>query len=224
MTIAEEDYLKAILKLKLVRGESNTRITTNQIAEMMQTKPSSVTDMLKRLEEKSLVDYKKYKGVKLTSKGKRLSMKLVRKHRLWETFLVEKLGFSWRTVHPVAEQLEHVHSDELLKRLDEFLGHPVVDPHGELIPNGEGKLSVRNGELMSTVKAGANYTLVGINNPTDALLNFLDKIALGIGSKFYVKNIETYNGSIEIEMEGNPRFLTFDVVNQLLVKADEDRN
>ncbi len=221
MTIAEEDYLKVILKLELAQEELHARVTTNQVAEVIQTKPSSVTDMLKRLKEKSLVDYIKYKGIKLTGAGRKQALCLIRRHRLWETFLVEKLGLSWKTVHPVAEQLEHVHSDELLERLDEFLGHPAFDPHGEPIPNGEGKLPGCDGELMTTVKAGKNYTFMGIKEPTDTLLSYLDKIKLNIGSIFHVQDVEAYNGSVELEMGGKVCFLTYDVANKLVVKVNE---
>ncbi len=224
MTIAEEDYLKMILKLELAQGKVKSKISTNQVAEVMQTKPSSVTDMIKRLEGKSLVDYKKYMGVNLTDQGRKLAFKLIRKHRLWETFLVEKLGFSWGNVHAVAEQLEHVHSDELLDRLDKFLGFPAVDPHGEPIPDDQGKLSDLDADLMAKVKVGKNYILLGIKDPTSALLSFLDKISLGIGSKIYVRGIEPYNGSIEIETGDEIRFLTSDIANQLLVKENEKDN
>jgi len=224
MTIAEEDYLKIILKLELAQGEVKSKVSTNQVSEVMQTKPSSVTDMIKRLQEKSLVDYKKYKGVNLTDQGKKLALKLIRQHRLWETFLVEKLGFSWGAVHEVAEQLEHVHSDELLGRLDEFLEFPTVDPHGEPIPDDQGKLSDLDADLMAKVKGGGNYLLLGIKDPTSALLSFLDKISLRIGSKIYVRGVESYNGSIEIEIGDEIRFITSDIANQLLVKEDEKDN
>ena len=132
MTLSEEDYIKAIYHLGMV---SNKTVSTNAVADQMETKPSSVTDMVKKLSDKGLVNYKRYKGVSLTELGKKTALSIVRKHRLWEVFLVEKLNFSWDEVHDVAEQLEHIKSDKLVDRLDKHLGYPQVDPHGDPIPS-----------------------------------------------------------------------------------------
>ena len=137
MTFSEENYLKTIYHLTII---SDSEISTNAIAEKMETKASSVTDMLKKLAEKDLVDYKKYQGVSLTEKGKLSAKMIVRKHRLWEVFLVEKLDFSWDEVHDIAEQLEHIKSEKLINKLDDFLGNPTEDPHGDPIPDKNGKL------------------------------------------------------------------------------------
>ena len=136
MTFSEENYLKTIYHLTT---SLSTEISTNAIAEMMETKASSVTDMLKKLAEKDLVHYKKYQGVFLTPKGKLAAKMIVRKHRLWEVFLVEKLDFSWDEVHEVAEQLEHIQSKKLIDKLDQFLEYPSIDPHGDPIPNAKGE-------------------------------------------------------------------------------------
>ena len=137
MTFSEENYLKAIYHLTVV---STSGVSTNAISEAMETKASSVTDMLKKLSEKDLVNYKKYQGVSLTEKGKLEAKMIVRKHRLWEVFLVEKLDFSWDEVHDIAEQLEHIKSEKLINKLDDFLGNPTEDPHGDPIPNAQGFL------------------------------------------------------------------------------------
>src|SRR5690554_7659989 len=137
MTNSEENYLKIIYHLSL---NSNSGVSTNAIAHAMESKPSSVTDMVQKLADKNLVAYKKYQGVQLTEKGKEVAMHIVRKHRLWEVFLVEKLGFSWDEVHDIAEQLEHIQSENLIDRLDKFLDFPTEDPHGDPIPNNKGEL------------------------------------------------------------------------------------
>lgn len=137
MTFSEENYLKAIYHLT---SSNDTEVSTNGIAEMMETKASSVTDMLKKLAEKDLVNYKKYQGVSLTENGKSVAKMIVRKHRLWEVFLVEKLNFSWDEVHDIAEQLEHIKSEQLINRLDDFLGNPTEDPHGDPIPDANGRI------------------------------------------------------------------------------------
>ena len=137
MTFSEENYLKTIYHLNLIL---DSEISTNAIAEKMETKASSVTDMLKKLAEKNLVNYKKYQGVSLTLEGKLAAKMIVRKHRLWEVFLVDKLDFSWDEVHDVAEQLEHIKSEKLINKLDDFLGNPTEDPHGDPIPDAKGNV------------------------------------------------------------------------------------
>ena len=137
MTFSEENYLKTIYHLTTA---SDAEVSTNAIAEKMETKASSVTDMLKKLAEKGLINYKKYQGVSLTQDGKLAAKMSVRKHRLWEVFLVEKLGFSWDEVHDIAEQLEHIKSEKLINKLDDFLDNPTEDPHGDPIPDREGRI------------------------------------------------------------------------------------
>ena len=137
MTFSEENYLKTIYHLTTIL---DSEVSTNAIAEKMETKASSVTDMLKKLADKNLVNYKKYQGVSLTNSGKLSAKMIVRKHRLWEVFLVEKLAFSWDEVHDIAEQLEHIKSEKLIAKLDDFLGNPTEDPHGDPIPNADGQI------------------------------------------------------------------------------------
>ncbi|WP_243389180.1 metal-dependent transcriptional regulator, partial [Flavobacterium psychrophilum] len=137
MTFSEENYLKTIYHLTTI---SDSEVSTNAIAEKMETKASSVTDMLKKLSEKDLINYKKYQGVSLTETGSLSAKMIVRKHRLWEVFLVEKLDFPWDEVHDIAEQLEHIKSEKLINKLDDFLGNPTEDPHGDPIPNANGQI------------------------------------------------------------------------------------
>src|SRR5215204_5861291 len=139
LSFTEENYLKTIYRLSDGGTES---VATNSIAEAMNTKAASVTDMIKKLSGKNLISYEKYYGVKITKAGRSAALSVVRKHRLWETFLVEKLNFNWDEVHDVAEQLEHIQSPLLIEKLDEFLSHPIADPHGHAIPDKNGKIHV----------------------------------------------------------------------------------
>lgn len=144
-SLTEENYIKAIYKLC---EKSADAVSTNAIAEKMHTKAASVSDMLKKLSKKKLINYRKYQGVTLTAKGEKLALAIVRKHRLWELFLVQKLNFKWDEVHDIAEQLEHIQSDELVKRIDKFLDHPKFDPHGDPIPDVNGKLHPQRSRLL----------------------------------------------------------------------------
>ncbi|MCK7557036.1 metal-dependent transcriptional regulator [Chitinophaga sedimenti] len=137
LTIAEENYVKSIFKLQ----EGQESVSTNAIAYELDTKPASVTDMAKKLKEKKLIDYEKYHGITLTADGRKIALQIIRRHRLWECFLVDKLAFSWEEVHELAEELEHVRSEKLTSRLSDFLGNPTTDPHGDPIPDAQGKMN-----------------------------------------------------------------------------------
>src|SRR5680860_794131 len=149
LTFSEENYLKAIFHLERTHPNG---VSTNALAKEMETKASSVTDMIKKLSEKNLINYKKYKGFKLSHFGMKTAIAIIRKHRLWEVFLVEKLNFSWDEVHEVAEQLENIKSEQLIRELDRFLGFPKRDPHGDPIPDAEGNFTVLNKVLLSDLK------------------------------------------------------------------------
>src|SRR5688572_3663166 len=147
----EENYLKAIFKLlEKEKGE----VSTNAIAEKVNTKAASVTDMLKKLADKKLINYKKYQGVTLTAKGEKIAINIIRKHRLWEVFLVEKLKYKWDEIHDIAEQLEHIQSDSLIDRIDSFLNYPKFDPHGDPIPDLNGNFQQQKSQLLSTITKG----------------------------------------------------------------------
>jgi len=156
---AEENYLKAIFKIS---EKEDRPVSTSAIAAEMNTSAASVTDMIKKLSEKALVLHEKYRGVVLTDAGSGIAKKLIRKHRLWEVFLVNKLDFSWDEVHAIAEQLEHIHSDRLIERLDDFLGFPRFDPHGDPIPDAEGNMVLRKQVLLSELKEGNSCVIVGV--------------------------------------------------------------
>lgn len=193
----EENYLKAIFKIsERLDGAANT----NAISAEMSTSAASVTDMIKRLSKKDLIHYKKHKGVTLTTKGNEIATHLIRKHRLWEVFLVEKLDFSWDEVHEIAEQLEHIKSPELVERLDEYLDHPKFDPHGDPIPDANGQFTYRKQVLLSELKENEVGVVVGVQDHTTAFLQYLDKMNLGLGTKIEVLERFEYDESVEIRL------------------------
>ena len=195
MTPAEENYLKTIYHLSKV---SNKSVTTNAIAEQMDTKPSSVTDMIKKLSEKGLVNHKKYKGVSMTDQGNKFALSIVRKHRLWEVFLLEKLNFAWDEVHEVAEQLEHVQSDKLIEKLDQHLGFPRFDPHGDPIPSKSGKILQVEKVLLSNCNVGEKGIFVGVNSSSVEFLQYLDKLKLVLGDRIEILFKESFDDSFQI--------------------------
>ena len=191
-TLSEENYLKAIFHLEMMSG---TGISTNAIASKLETKASSVTDMVKKLAEKQVLVYKKYQGVSLTKSGKTTAARIVRKHRLWEVFLVEKLNFSWDEVHDVAEQLEHIKSPKLTRELDAFLGFPKTDPHGDPIPDHEGRFDSVEKRLLSSLKENEVGVCVGVDDSSSNFLQYLDKNGISLGEKIEVLSIESFDGS-----------------------------
>lgn len=193
-SFTEENYLKVIYHL----AEKVTTVQTNAIAEQIQTKPASVTDMLKKLAEKGLVDYIKYQGVSLTAKGKQTAINVVRKHRLWEVFLVDKLNFKWDEVHDVAEQLEHIKSAPLIERLDSFLGFPKTDPHGDPIPNKHGEFEDSTFIKLTELKINDSGTITGVSEHSSPFLKHLEKIGLTLGKQINLIDIAEFDGSVEI--------------------------
>src|ERR1700754_3537644 len=178
-TFTEENYLKAIYHLSLPSGCAST----NQIAAALNTKAASVTDMLKKLAEKELINYTKYQGVTLTASGEKIAISIIRKHRLWEYFLVEKLSFKWDEVHDVAEELEHISSKELVDRLDDFMGNPKYDPHGDPIPDSSGKFKTHDLKPVSALLVNESGIISGVRDHTPSFLQYLEKMQLTIGRK-----------------------------------------
>ncbi|MCB9080951.1 MAG: metal-dependent transcriptional regulator [Lewinellaceae bacterium] len=195
----EENYLKAIFKIS---EDSNTTAGTNSIAQQLNTSAASVTDMIKRLSEKGLIHYERYRGVTLTDEGLRLATHLVRKHRLWEVFLVEKLGFSWDEVHDIAEQLEHIKSLELVERLDEYLAHPKFDPHGDPIPDAQGNFTFRKQIPLAELSAGDHGVIVGVQDHAPAFLQYLDRLTLTLGTELQVLERHDYDQSMQVRLNG----------------------
>ncbi len=197
MTISEENYIKVIFHLShfSIKG-----VSTNSIAEMVVTKASSVTDMLKKLSDRQLVSYQKYQGVTLTEKGFLCAKAIVRKHRLWEVFLVEKLDFSWDEVHEIAEELEHIKSEKLINKLDAFLGFPAFDPHGDPIPDIKGEIIKIDKKLLSEAKIDVEYVCVGVKNSAVEFLKYLNNQTISLGSKIKVISKEEFDASLTINL------------------------
>ena len=218
MTLSEEDYIKAIYHLG--KGEG-LLVSTNAIAEKMETKPSSVTDMVRKLSEKGLANYKKYKGVTLTPKGTATALSLVRKHRLWEVFLVEKLSFTWDEVHEVAEQLEHIKSEKLIDRLDRHLGYPEVDPHGDPIPAKDGTFKKSVKKQLSEIPVGTTGICVGVKDSSAPFLKFLDKNKIALGDTITILDKEEFDGSFEVKIKGKDIHISHQIASNLYLKITE---
>ena len=215
MTLSEENYLKTIYHLTtIVKSE----VSTNAIAEKMETKASSVTDMLKKLAEKDLIHYKKYQGVSLTVKGELTAKMIVRKHRLWEVFLVEKLDFSWDEVHDIAEQLEHIKSDKLINKLDDFLGNPTEDPHGDPIPDANGKIIRKEKLLLSDLNENQSGICIGVKDSSSEFLKYLDKLEIALGSKIELISKEEFDASHRIRVNDKELTISSKIANNLYVK------
>ncbi|GGD48390.1 iron-dependent repressor [Muriicola marianensis] len=219
MTQSEENYLKAIYHL----GRKNPGvISTNAIAEEMQTKPSSVTDMVKRLSEKGFLKYKKYQGVNLSESGVRKALMVIRKHRLWETFLVEKMNFSWDEVHEIAEQLEHIQSEKLIDELDRFLAYPKVDPHGDPIPDKNGEVQSRKSKLLSNLEINTSGVCIGVRDSSASFLRYLDKNQIALGDRIQVTEKEDFDDSIRVQIGGRKLQLSHTIASNLIVTQESE--
>jgi DtxR family Mn-dependent transcriptional regulator len=215
MTISEENYIKVIYHLSLVSPKG---VNTNAIAGMLETKASSVTDMMKKLSDKDLVSYLKYQGVTLTEKGLHSAKMIVRKHRLWEVFLVDKLGFSWDEVHDIAEELEHIKSEQLINKLDAFLGFPIADPHGDPIPDENGIIKKIEKQLLSEVEINASFHCVGVKDSSTDFLKYLDKQKIALGSVVKVIDKEDFDDTLTVEIDGKRLTISNKIANNLYVQ------
>ena len=214
LSFTEENYLKAIYHL----AEGGTKaVLTNEIADSMNTKAASVTDMIKKLSTKNFISYEKYYGVKMTKQGKTEALSIIRKHRLWETFLVEKLQFNWDEVHDIAEQLEHIQSPLLIEKLDAFLNFPKADPHGEPIPDRHGKVQVQAQGSLHEQTPGYTGSIVAVKDSDSNLLKYLNKIGATPGKKIEVIGKEEYDQSLEIIVERKKLTISKDVAQNILV-------
>lgn len=213
MTFSEENYLKAIYHLEKQYVEG---VPTNAVAEMMQSKASSVTDMVKRLADKAFVHYKPYQGVTLTPKGKQHAIKIIRKHRLWETFLVEKLSFNWDEVHEIAEQLEHIKSEKLTNRLEAFLNYPKVDPHGDLIPDKDGDFPQVDKVVLSTCQPGDKGILVNVED-SKPFLNYLTKQDISLHAVVEVINKEPFDDSFILKINNQLKTVSKKIADNMFI-------
>lgn len=215
LSYTEENYLKAIYHLS---SGGSKAVLTNEIAEVMKTKAASVTDMIKKLSAKNFISYERYYGVKITRQGKGEALMVIRKHRLWETFLVQKLNFDWDEVHEVAEQLEHIQSPLLIQKLDEYLGFPKTDPHGEPIPDKNGKVNIQAQTPLNELLPGNKGIIMSVKDSDSSLLKYLNKIGAVPGRKIKVINKVEYDESLEIEI-GTERVTISKVVSQNILVA-----
>ncbi len=215
-SFTEENYLKIIHSLS---GPEGSEVSTNALAEGTATRAASVTDMLRKLAEKDLIHYKKYQGVRLTPKGEKLALKVIRKHRLWEVFLVDTLGFGWDEVHDIAEELEHIPSDRLVERLDTFLGKPQFDPHGDPIPDAKGNMPTADYLKLSEVPEGNTVLMMGVLEHAPSFLQHLDRSGIMLGCEMEVKEINEYDKSAMVVIDQKKNlFISQEVSKNLLVQ------
>jgi DtxR family Mn-dependent transcriptional regulator len=215
LSFTEENYLKSIYHL----SEGGVKeVSTNAIADDLQTKAASVTDMIKKLANKEVINYKKYKGVNVSPTGKMAALQVIRKHRLWEVFLVEKMKFNWDQVHEVAEQLEHIKSPLLIQRLDEFLGYPKNDPHGDPIPDEHGEFNSKPQISLSEAELHHEGILMSVKDTSTPFLQYLDKIGAYIGAKIKIMDRVVFDGSHEILLDNKRTlFVSKEVAQNILI-------
>jgi len=219
LSFTEENYLKAIYYLQ--QASVSKEVSVNDIAEKMSTRPATVTDMLRKLSDKKLIHYEKYKKTQLSKIGTGLALQIVRKHRLWEVFLHEKLRFSWDEVHEVAEELEHIRSAKLIERLDEFLEYPRFDPHGDPIPNAAGEVRPASNTTLSQSEAGKKLKLVAVRDTSSAFLQHLERFGLYIGVGLQVSEFLPFDRSVMVSIDKAPPVMLSDKIagNLLVVES-----
>ena len=211
LTVTEENYIKAIYHLQ----QNDGNVTTNEVADMLHTKAASVTDMLKKLNAKNILNYEKYQGFTLSGDGKKVALTIVRKHRLWEYFLVEKLQFGWDEVHEVAEELEHISSKKLIEKLDAFLEHPKFDPHGDPIPDVNGKITVQPQINLTDLPLNELAVVTAVGSQSSELLELLKHKKIAIGTKIIIKKKFLFDNSVEIKIQNQAAF----TISQQLAQA-----
>ncbi|MEW6470090.1 MAG: metal-dependent transcriptional regulator [Bacteroidota bacterium] len=213
-SLTEENYLKIIYKLL----ESADVVHTNDIARKAQTRAASVTDMLRKLAAKKYINYRKYNGLTLTPEGKKVALNIIRKHRLWEMFLVEKLGFSWDEVHDVAEQLEHIHSDKLIDQVEKSLNYPRFDPHGDPIPDRNGKITPQKSILLSHLRKNESCLMSGVIDHSKQFLQHLDRLGIALGNEIKIKEVVDYDKSLYLVVNKKTTlYISSDVARNILV-------
>ena len=216
-SLAEENYLKAVYKL---HEKSGARVSTSSLAETLNVSAASVTDFIKKMSVKKLVSYEKSKGVRLTEQGRAIALATIRKHRLWEVWLVSKLGFRWDEVHDIAEQLEHVVSDVLIDQLDRHLGFPKTDPHGDMIPDSKGRFAKNASKPLLDCTQGSKVKLIGVADHSNSFLQYLTKNNLSLGDEILVESIEEFDQSFNVKVnKKEKKIISKDVVKNLLVVA-----
>ncbi|MDP1842162.1 MAG: metal-dependent transcriptional regulator [Sediminibacterium sp.] len=216
LSFTEENYLKSLFQLT-VESATKAEAGTNELAAHLGVKPATVNDMLKKLKEKNLVKYEKYSKSSLSKEGKKIAIEIIRKHRLWETFLVEKLAFTWDEVHEVAEQLEHIQSKKLIDKIDELLNFPVADPHGDCIPNAKGEMNILPRKTLSEELVGHQCKMVGVKDNSAEFLKYVDKLGLSINQTIKVKAKQAYDDQIDIEVNGKKHSISPKFAEQIII-------
>lgn len=216
LSYTEENYLKTLLKLTIEKGEAGT----NELAALLGVKPATATDMLKKLREKKLIEYEKYGKINLTEEGRSLAVAVVRRHRLWETFLYEKLEFTWDEIHELAEQLEHIQSEKLVEKLDKYLNYPVFDPHGDVIPNAQGQMQNTARKTLNEEIIGHTCTMVAVKDNSSSFLQYVDKTGLALNKKITIISKQPYDELIEIEVDGRQFVVSQKFANNIFVVCE----
>ena len=219
LSLTEENYIKALFHLTLTSPDKKETGTT-EIAKTLNVKPATANNMIKKLRDKKLIDYQKYGKVQLTKEGKKKALQILRKHRLWETFLYEKLEFDWGEVHEVAEQLEHISSEKLVDRLDKFLGFPKVDPHGDPIPDSKGKMKPISRFTLSQIQVGNTCKMVAVKDDSAVFLKYVVKIGLSLNSQITVVGKQAFDSTLEIEINGNRKRVSEKFADHIFVIPD----
>ncbi|MCX6317798.1 MAG: metal-dependent transcriptional regulator [Bacteroidetes bacterium] len=201
-SVSEENYIKAIYRLQ----EQEGMVTTNELAAELKTKPASVTDMMKKLKTKKMIHYQPYQGFRLTTEGNKVALGIVRRHRLWEYFLAEKLKFTWDEVHEVAEDLEHVTNTKLINKLDEYLGFPRVDPHGDPIPDANGKIEISKKICLTDLPVNQLAVVSSVSDHSSKILELLEHKKIAIGTKLEIKKRFEFDESMEVKIGRHPAF------------------
>lgn len=215
LTTTEENYIKALLRISV---EGDGEAGTNQLAARLEVRPATVTDMVKKLSEKDLVDYKRYGKIKLTEKGRTKATEIVRKHRLWETFLYDKLEFSWDEVHDVAEQLEHIQSDKLIEQLDKYLGYPEFDPHGDTIPKANEEFVQEVRKSLADSKVGMLYSVIAVKDNSQEFLQYASRLGLTISTELTVIEHFSFDNSLAISIHGDTINVSKKVAENIYIK------
>ena len=219
MSLTEENYLKALIYLSSLAPDIKEKkeVGTNELASYLKLKSSTVNEMLKRLKEKRLIHQEKYKKISLTNSGERTGIKIVRKHRLWETFLFTKLDFDWIEIHEVAEQLEHIRSEKLIEKIDSILGYPNYDPHGAPIPDKHGKIPHRITKSLFNVEKGRKCMVLEVRDTSRSFLNYLEELGISIKTEIAIVGKIAYDNSIKIKIKNEQYSISRKVADNLLV-------
>ena len=217
ITLSEENYLKTILSINL---DTNNLVSTNEIAHILNTSAASVTEMIKKLQDKKLVIYKKYKGVKLSKSGSKQAIEILRKHRLWETFLVKKLDFSWSEVHDIAEQLEHIKSEKLIDKLNHFLNYPKFDPHGDPIPTKNGLMPTSKRTTLDEMPVNSKAIIMGVSLDNKEFLDYLTKLNISIGAEVYSIDRISFDQSMKIKINSKVEHISKEIARNILIKIN----